>query len=105
MCRQAGFVLIALLALLMLVGSAALLSQLEWAGERARIARDQRTSETLAETGAALVAYAVTNVNAPGRLPFPDRGSDGNFGTPNADARRRHVVPQVGAVRAVLGDE
>jgi hypothetical protein len=44
-----------------------------------RVEQDVQTLKTLSEAKAALLAWAVNNVNQPGLMPYPDRNGDGNY--------------------------
>jgi type II secretory pathway pseudopilin PulG len=77
--RERGVALLFVLLVLMLAMAGVLLAHLESAQARLRVQRDEQTTAALAEARAALIAYALSNPDAPGQLPYPDRDGDANF--------------------------
>lgn len=73
--RRQGFVVIALVALLLLFGTYVALASLDLSA--VRVDRDRVTNEALAKAKEALIAYAVSDNNRPGELPCPDVNDDG----------------------------
>jgi hypothetical protein len=82
--RQLGSTLIALLAVLVLLGSVLLIDRLRFAASPST-ERRAATAASLAEAKAALIAWSATASSStgarvtPGLLPFPDRNGDGNY--------------------------
>jgi hypothetical protein len=72
---QRGVVVIALVAVLLLVGTFVIFNSLNLAA--VRVDRDRVTNEALAKAKEALIAYAVSDTNRPGELPCPDVNDDG----------------------------
>ncbi len=73
--RQQGVIVVALVAVLLLVGTYVMFSSLNIAA--VRVDRDRATNEALAKAKEALIAYAVSDANRPGELPCPDVNDDG----------------------------
>ena len=73
--RSRGVALILFVLLLVAIGAGVLIEAVQNSSP-ARVNRDDRTSRSLAEAKAALIAWAVSHPSVPGRLPFPDRGAD-----------------------------
>ena len=74
---QRGVVVVALVAVLLLVGAYVVFSSLNLAA--VRVDRDRVTNEALAKAKEALTAYAVSDPNRPGELPCPDVNDDGQL--------------------------
>jgi hypothetical protein len=81
---QHGVAAVILLLLVFLIGTTILISDLN--GQTVKLAREQKTAESLAQAKAALIAYSVkdlssgtctTNCPRPGDLPCPDINNDG----------------------------
>ena len=69
--------MIAVLTIILLVGSYFLISSLNHAA--VRVERGRLTNDALAKAKAALIAYAVADPNRPGELPCPDVNDDGKL--------------------------
>jgi hypothetical protein len=69
-------VVLALVALLFLVGAYVMFGSLNWAA--VRIDRDRVANEALLRAKEGLIAYAATDANRPGELPCPDVNNDGD---------------------------
>jgi hypothetical protein len=87
--RQCGAVLLVMLVVLILGGSAILLNSLN--STAPRLARDKVTADALAQAKEALIGFAVkvqisksdsTNQPRPGDLPCPDTNNDGSADSP-----------------------
>ena len=81
---QRGLALLILLLVVFLTGTTILITSLD--GQSVKIAREQKTADSLAQAKAALIAYSVkdlspgtctTNCPRPGDLPCPDINNDG----------------------------
>lgn len=73
--RERGAVLLALLAVLLLLGGYFAFGALNFAA--VRVARDGATNEALQQAKQALIAYAASDTTRPGELPCPDVDNDG----------------------------
>lgn len=76
-CRQRGVALLALVAILMVAVTGAVISALSV--NRLRLERESRSTAALAEVAEALTGWSVSHPDHPGMLPYPDRGNDGNY--------------------------
>lgn len=76
--RQTGAALLLFTALLVVISASVLLDRLS---NRTRLntGRAQETTAALAEARAALIGWAVSHSQEPGRLPWPDRNGDANY--------------------------
>lgn len=75
--NQKGAVLILMAFILGLAATAYLLKKFNAENVLAR--QDVKTYQALGAAKKALVAWAVSNQNNPGLMPYPDRNSDGNY--------------------------
>jgi hypothetical protein len=75
--NQRGVIVVALVAVLLLVGTFVIFNSLNLAA--VRVDRDRVTNEALAKAKEALIAYAVSDPNRPGELPCPDVNDDGQL--------------------------
>jgi len=75
--RQRGLMVVALLAIVLLIGSYFMLTSFNHAA--VRVERNRATNEALAQAKAALIAYAAADANRPGELPCPDINDDGKL--------------------------
>lgn len=76
-CRQRGVALLALVAILMVAVTGAVISALSV--NRLRLERESRSTAALAEVAEAVIGWSVSHPDHPGMLPYPDRGNDGNY--------------------------
>ncbi len=76
--RQKGIALLAISALLAIVGVGLLIDRLS-IGARFNIAREHTSNDVLAKAKASLIAWSVSHPTEPGRLPWPDRNGDGDY--------------------------
>lgn len=89
--RQRGALLLAVLAPLLLLGSAVALTGVD-PGIRSQGLEEERTRVALARAKEALIHYAVADSNRPGELPCPDFDDDGRL-VLNVDFRGGRDVP------------
>ena len=75
--NQKGAALILIAFILGLGAAAYLIKTLNISN--AQIRQDEKTYKALNEAKAALIAYAVSNHDHPGQMPYPDRNGDGNY--------------------------
>ncbi len=80
--RQRGVVFIVMMIIMVLGTAALLVSSLN--SPSLQIARDQVSTDALAQAKEALIAYAASDSNRPGELPCPDFDNDG-ASTPTND--------------------
>lgn len=72
--RQQGIALLALVAILMVAVTGAVISAFSL--NRMRMERETASTAALAEVAEALTGWSVSHPNHPGMLPYPDRGDD-----------------------------
>lgn len=72
--QQQGIALLALVAILMVAVTGAVISAFSL--NRLRIERESRSTAALAEVAEALTGWSVSHPGHPGMLPYPDRGDD-----------------------------
>jgi hypothetical protein len=75
--RQQGIALLALIAILVVAVSGAVISAFSLT--RLRLERAALSTAALAEVSEALIGWSVSHPDHPGMLPYPDRGADGNY--------------------------
>jgi len=75
--KQCGMALIMLLFVMALASVGFIFSSLE--PSTIRLERDKKTEEVLQQAKSALIGWSVSHPEYPGILPFPDRGTDGNY--------------------------
>lgn len=75
--KQRGTALILMTFILALATTAYLLAA--FSAENVKIRQDAKTYASLGAAKKALLAWAVSNPNNPGLMPYPDRNSDGNY--------------------------
>ena len=76
--RQRGVALLALIALIAMLGIGLVLEALSTRSQNSA-ARERISREVLAQAKADLIAWSVSHPTEPGRLPWPDRNADGNY--------------------------
>jgi hypothetical protein len=90
---QRGAVALALVSVLLLLGTYFMLGSLNVAA--VRVDRDRVSDAALLRAKEALIAYAVSDANRPGELPCPDVDDDGSS-TPAADYAGINCVSLIG---------
>ena len=75
--KQTGAALILIAFLLALLASSYMVKSLQ--GVTAQSKQDEKTMQALNEAKATLIAWSVSHQYSPGQMPWPDRGTDGNY--------------------------
>lgn len=75
--KQTGAALILIAFLLVLLASSYMVKSLQ--GITAQSKQDEKTMQALNEAKQALIAWSMSHEYSPGQMPWPDRGTDGNY--------------------------